>query len=52
MAGTVDVRGDVIEVTTTTSGPTVFLAAIGIGTVSATGSAQARLVRGLEQEVP
>jgi Flp pilus assembly protein TadG len=52
VAGTVDVRGDVIEVTTISSRPTVFLAAIGIGSVSATGSAQARLVRGLEQEVP
>ena len=52
VAGTVDVRGDVIDVTTTTTQPTVFLAAIGIGTVAATGTAQARLVRGLDQEVP
>lgn len=52
VSGTVDVRGDVIEVSTTTSRPTVFLAAIGIGSVSATGNARARLVRGLEQEVP
>lgn len=52
VVGSVYVRGDVIEVTTTTSQPTVFLAAIGIGSVSATGIAQARLVRGLEQEVP
>lgn len=52
VAGTVDVRGDVIEVTTSTTEPTVFLAAIGIGTVSATGNAQARLVRGLDTEVP
>lgn len=52
VAGSVDVRADVIEVTTNISEPTVFLAAIGIGTVSATGTAQARLVRGLEREVP
>lgn len=52
VAGTVSVRGQLIEVTTTTSRPTVFLAAIGIGTVSASGTAQVRLVRGLEQEVP
>lgn len=52
VAGSVDVRGDVVEVTTSISEPTVFLAAIGIGSVSATGTARARLVRGLEREVP
>lgn len=52
VTGTVDVRGDVIEVTTTTTEPTVFLAAVGIDSVNATGSARARLVRGLSEEVP
>ncbi len=52
MAGTVSIDGDVVTVSTTTSEPTVFLAAIGITTVTATGSAQARLVRGLDEEVP
>ena len=51
MPGTVSVDGAVVAVSTTTSEPTVFLAAIGITTVTATGSAQARLVRGLDEEV-
>jgi len=51
VAGTVVARGDVVEVTTSTSEPTVFLAVIGIHSVSATGSASARLARGLTQEV-
>lgn len=52
ITGSVDVRGDVIEVTTSITEPTVFLAAIGVSSVSATGNAQARLVRGLQTEVP
>ena len=52
VTGTVEVRGAVIEVSTRITEPTVFLAAIGIGSVSATGNAQARLVRGLRKEVP
>ncbi len=52
VTGTVAVDGALVTVTTTTTEPTVFLAAIGITTVTATGTAQARLVRGLTQEVP
>lgn len=39
-----------VEVTVTR--PTIFLSAIGIGSVSATSHTDARLVRGLDQELP
>lgn len=51
VTGSIEVRGTVIDVTTSATEPTVFLAAIGITSVTATGGAQARLVRGLDQEV-
>lgn len=52
VTGTVSVDGAVVMVSTTTSEPTIFLGAIGITTVTGTGTAQARLVRGLAEEVP
>lgn len=41
-----------VEVSVTVSEPTTFLGAIGVNTVTATSHATARLVRGLDQEVP
>ncbi len=42
--GSVSVTGGVVAVETSASEPTVFLAMIGIGTVSARGSARADVV--------
>jgi len=41
-----------VTVTAEVTEPTTFLAAIGITEVNATGTATARIVRGLDQEVP
>lgn len=42
VSGTVTIRGDVIEVQTSTTQPTVFLSIVGIDQISAEGSATAR----------
>ena len=52
VSGTVAIDGPVITVTTTATEPTVFLAAIGITALTADGTARARLVRGVSEEVP
>lgn len=50
--GTATANATTVTVTATVTEPTTFLAAIGIADVSATATATARIVRGLDQEVP
>lgn len=52
VTGTVTVTGNTVTVTTHTSYQPVFVSIIGIGTMDATGTATARPVRGVTQEVP
>ena len=44
VSGTVRVHGGVVTITTTAAEPTIFLAVLGIGSVSATGSASSNIV--------
>lgn len=50
--GTAAATATTVTVTTEVTEPTTFLAALGISEVSATSTATARIVRGLDQEVP
>ena len=50
--GTSSADTEHVTVEVTVTRPTIFLSAIGIGSVSATSHADARLVRGLDQELP
>lgn len=52
VTGTVDVTGAAIVVDTQVTVPTVFLSLIGIGEVTGSGHAEARLTRGITQEAP
>lgn len=50
--GSATASATTVTVTATVTEPTTFLAAIGITDVSATATATARIVRGLDQEIP
>ena len=52
VAGSVSVTGDRVQVQTSSSFTPAFLSLIGLGSQSVTGRADARLVRGVEQEQP
>ncbi|MBE1584588.1 pilus assembly protein TadG-related protein [Nonomuraea angiospora] len=48
-AGTVSTTGNQVRITVTVTKPTVLISLIGIGTVSATATASARMFHGIEQ---
>lgn len=50
--GTVTVSGNTITVNTTTTYQPIFVSLVGIGPMTVTGTASARPVRGVTQEVP
>jgi hypothetical protein len=52
VAGTVTVRGNAVEVSTTVIYQPVFLGVAGVGPLTVTGSASARPVTGVDEEVP
>jgi len=52
VSGTVTVDGATVTVTTSTTYKPIFVSLLGIGTMTATGSATARTVRGITQEEP